>query len=206
MPPAGAPLLEGARVLLRRPTPADEAEFTALNRRSARFHRGLAYPPTTPDAFASYLSRCGAPDYDGMLVCRREDGVILGAANLSQIFRGNFGNAYLGYQVGALFAGQGYMGEALELVLRHTFQGLRLHRVEANIQPGNTASIALVRRAGFTLEGFSRRYLKVGGRWRDHERWAILVEDWNQQQGERRTTRRSPPGPWGRSAPRRSGT
>lgn len=67
---------------------------------------------------------------------------------------------------------------ALQLVLRHAFDTLRLHRLEANIQPGNKASIALVRRAGFTREGFSRRYLKINGHWRDHERWAILREDW----------------------------
>ena len=66
----------------------------------------------------------------------------------------------------------------MQLVLRHAFQTLRLHRVEANIQPGNHASITLARRAGFHREGYSPRYLKIGGRWRDHERWALLAEDW----------------------------
>jgi ribosomal-protein-alanine N-acetyltransferase len=70
------------------------------------------------------------------------------------------------------------MTEAIALMLRYAFADLRLHRIEANIQPGNVASIALVKRAGFVKEGFSRRYLKIGGRWRDHERWAILAEDW----------------------------
>jgi ribosomal-protein-alanine N-acetyltransferase len=70
------------------------------------------------------------------------------------------------------------MSEGLELLLRHVFRSLRLHRVEANIQPANAPSIALVRRAGFRLEGRSPRYLKIGGRWRDHERWAITREDW----------------------------
>jgi ribosomal-protein-alanine N-acetyltransferase len=70
------------------------------------------------------------------------------------------------------------MTGALQLALRHAFRTLKLHRVEANIEPGNEASIALVRRAGFTREGFSQRYLKLGGRWRDHERWALLREDW----------------------------
>jgi ribosomal-protein-alanine N-acetyltransferase len=70
------------------------------------------------------------------------------------------------------------MTDALKLMLRHAFGKLKLHRLEANIQPGNAASIALVRRAGFVREGFSRKYLKIGGKWRDHERWAIIAEDW----------------------------
>ncbi len=107
----------------------------------------------------------------------------MGSIALSQIFRGGFLSAYLGYQIGADFARQGYMTETIQLMLRHAFVDLKLHRLEANIQPGNVASIALVKRAGFVLEGYSRRYLKICGRWRDHERWAILVEDWRKQHG-----------------------
>ncbi len=77
------------------------------------------------------------------------------------------------------------MREGLELLLRHSFRGLGLHRVEANIQPENNASVALVRGAGFRLEGLSKRYLKVGGRWRDHERWAITAEDWKERRARR---------------------
>jgi [ribosomal protein S5]-alanine N-acetyltransferase len=113
-----------------------------------------------------------------MLLCRGDDDAILGFFNLSQIVRRTLQSAYLGYAIGKPFAGQSYMREGIELVLRRAFLTLRLHRVEANIQPGNGASIALARGAGFSREGFSPRYLKIGGRWRDHERWAILAEDW----------------------------
>ena len=75
------------------------------------------------------------------------------------------------------------MTEGLGLVLRRTFTELRLHRLEANIQPGNRASTALVRRCGFVREGLSERYLKINGQWRDHERWAISIERWHGRYG-----------------------
>lgn len=172
-------MIEGKRIFLRRPEKTDEAEYLALNRRSASFNRGLAAPPTQPGQFAAFLKRCRGDASACFFICRRSDGAILGSINLSQIFRGGFQSAYLGYQIGAEFAGQGYMTEAISLMLRYAFTKLKLHRLEANIQPGNIASIALVKRAGFVKEGFSRRYLKICGRWRDHERWAILAEDWH---------------------------
>lgn len=168
----------GARVLIRAPRAGDRDEFLSLTRASASFHRRWAAPPVTPDEFDGYLERCRRVNFVGMLACRREDGRIVGVFNLSEIVRGGFQSAYLGYYVGALDAGRGYMTEALQLVLAHSFDMLKLHRVEANIQPDNVASIALARRAGFAREGFSRRYLKIAGRWRDHERWALLAEDW----------------------------
>jgi ribosomal-protein-alanine N-acetyltransferase len=71
------------------------------------------------------------------------------------------------------------MTEGLRLVLRDAFDRIRLHRVEANVQPGNVRSIALVERIGFRREGYSPRYLKIGGRWRDHVRYAILAEEFS---------------------------
>lgn len=172
------PSIAGKKVFLRSPTSRDRAEFLALNRASKSFHRGLVSPPTTPEQFAAFLQRSNSERSICVLVCLFTDASIIGAISLSQIFRGGFQNAYLGYCVGAQYAGQGYMTEAFSLVLRYAFKHLKLHRLEANIQPGNVASIALVKRAGFVREGYSRRYLKVGGRWRDHERWAITIEDW----------------------------
>jgi ribosomal-protein-alanine N-acetyltransferase len=69
------------------------------------------------------------------------------------------------------------MEEGLWLVLRQAFTKHKLHRVEADIQPKNRASLALAKKCGFVKEGFSRRFAKIRGRWRDHERWAILAEN-----------------------------
>ncbi len=177
-------IIKGKRVVLRLPIKSDCAEYLAMNRRSAAFNRGLASPPITAKQFDAFMKRNAAPDGAVFLICRAEDGRVMGSITLSQIFRGGFQSAYIGYHVGAEFAGQRYMTEALQLLLRHAFLKLKLHRLEANIQPGNVASIALVQRAGFVREGYSRRYLKICGRWRDHERWAILVEDWRSASGK----------------------
>jgi [ribosomal protein S5]-alanine N-acetyltransferase len=179
--PNSKTVITGERVVLRPPRKKDGREFLAVNRRSASFNRGLASPPAQPAEFEAFLKRHKRPDAACFLICLKEDGAIMGSIALSQIFRGGFLSAYLGYQIGAEFARQGYMTEAIQLMLRHAFVDLKLHRLEANIQPGNVASIALVKRAGFVREGYSRRYLKICGRWRDHERWAILVEDWRKQ-------------------------
>lgn len=168
----------GRRVHVRAPRPRDEAEFIRLVRASRRFHAGWIAPSSTPEAFAAHLRRNEGADFESFLICRNDDGAIVGSANLSQIFMGGFQSAYMGYWAGAPFAGQGYMTEGVGLVLTQAFRVLGLHRVEANLQPENAASRALVRRLGFRQEGYSPRYLKVGGRWRDHERWAILREEW----------------------------
>ena len=169
------------RVYLRRPSLGDAAEHRALCRASRALHRGKVSPPFAPEAFADYVARCQSPDFDGSFVCLRASGAIVGVFNLSQIFLKNFRSAYLGYYAAAPYARLGLMAEGLELVLRRAFLTLRLHRVEANLQPSNRASRALVRRAGFRLEGFSPRYLKIAGRYRDHERWALTVEDYERR-------------------------
>jgi len=168
----------GESLFLRYPTTRDCQEFVSLNRASLRFLRGLVSPPINEEQFKVFLKRCRKRDSFCLFVCRVEDRAIIGSINLSQVVHGNFHSAYMGYYIGAPYANRGYMTEAIKLVLGFAFESLKLHRLEANIQPHNVASIALVKRAGFTREGYSRRYLKICGRWRDHERWAILAEDW----------------------------
>ena len=171
----------GKRVYLRRVEKKDCAEFIRLVRKSRKFYRGLVSPPRERSQFLAWVKRGDEADAARFVVCRVEDGTILGAINVSHIIHGNLNSAFVGYYVGARFARQGYMTEALALTLRFAFQRLRLNRLEANIQPRNLSSKSLVRRAGFVREGMSRRYLRVCGRWQDHERWAMLAEDWRRR-------------------------
>lgn len=186
MPVPPSALVAGRSIYLRWPLRSDARAFVAAVRASARLHRSWVQAPETRARFAAYLARfAGAASRElatathvGLLACRVDDGAPAGVFNLSEIVRGAFQNAYVGYYAFAPYAGQGYMAEGLQLTLRFAFRVMRLHRVEINIQPSNTRSIALARGAGFRREGFSRRYVKLAGRWRDHQRWALTVEDW----------------------------
>jgi ribosomal-protein-alanine N-acetyltransferase len=170
--------ISGRKVFLRSPEISDLAEFTALAKKSERFHRGLMRFAKTKTEFEGFLERAVDPSSEVLLICEAGSGAIAGMINLSQIFYGPLKSAYMGYGLGVDFTGKGYATEAVELMTRHAFTNLGLHRLEANIQPGNIASINVVKRAGFRKEGYSPRYLKIGGTWRDHERWAITREDW----------------------------
>ena len=170
--------LRGEKIFLRPPTLADFHEYAALMKISKPVFRALVNQFKGRKQFNAYLQRCERDDFHGFLICRHGDGAVVGNINLFNLVRLGVQNAITGYFVGAPHVRRGYATEALQLVLRFAFRRLKLHRVEASIQPHNAASIALVKRAGFAREGYSRRLVKIAGQWRDHERWAILVEDW----------------------------
>jgi ribosomal-protein-alanine N-acetyltransferase len=170
------------RVGLRKLSARDRDEFVAAMRASRKLHGPWASPPATPEAFDALLKRRRGVDNAEYLVARRaEDGAIVGYFAISQIIRGPLQSAFLGYAGVAEFSGRGYMTAGMNALFRHAFTELGLHRLEANIQPANKASIALAKRTGFVKEGFSERYLKLRGRWRDHERWAIRSEQWRER-------------------------
>jgi ribosomal-protein-alanine N-acetyltransferase len=174
----------GSRVVLRDLVPADRDAFLEMVRESRDLHRPWTYPPERPDQFDDLVSRTNRDDFVCLAAVLAENGELVGIFTISQIVRGYFQSAYLGYYANARHAGKGLMGEAMALVLDHAFGPLSLHRLEANIQPGNAPSIALARGAGFRLEGYSPRYLLIGGRWRDHERYAITADEHAQNRAE----------------------
>jgi ribosomal-protein-alanine N-acetyltransferase len=153
---------------------ADEPRFVAAARASRRLHHPWVAAPADAAAFAAYLARMNrATDY-GFVAETAAVGDLVGVVNLTNVVRGTFQSGYLGYYAFAGHERRGLMKQALLQVVRHAFGTLGLHRLEANIQPANVASIGLVRACGFSREGYSPKYLKIAGRWRDHERWALV--------------------------------
>lgn len=165
-----------ARVLLRRPMRADGPALVEAQRESRDYHAPWAEPFTDMEGFDSWFARKVTGAHVSFLVLDPDTGQIAGVVNLNEIVMGAFRSAYLGYHGMVRFARRGLMTEAVRQAIDFAFRDLGLHRVEANIQPGNVRSIALVNRLGFRKEGYSPRYLKIGGEWRDHERWALLAD------------------------------
>jgi ribosomal-protein-alanine N-acetyltransferase len=125
----------------------------------------------------SWLERFESPQHIGYWI-RTDAGILAGTISISEIVRGNFQSGYLGYYAFSPYNGRGYMTLGLRAVLADAFRKRGFNRLEANIQPGNEASRKLVQRLVFRKEGFSPRYLKIAGKWRDHERWALTKEEW----------------------------
>ncbi|MEQ1579053.1 MAG: GNAT family N-acetyltransferase [Steroidobacteraceae bacterium] len=164
------------RIELERPTPLREQEFLEAVRHSRKLHKGLVAPPVTAGRYRAYLNGLRADTREGFFVVVKRTDTLAGVITISEIVRGSFQSAYLGYYALEPHAGSGYLREGTTRVIAQAFGKLKLHRLEANIQPGNRRSLALAKGLGFKREGYSPRYLKVCGRWRDHERWALLAE------------------------------
>lgn len=168
---------------IRHFTAADREEFTAAARRSVRLHHPWLFPPATDAAFDGYLHRLQEPPREGFLICELDGGRIAGYLTINNIVHGAFRCGAIGYGAFAHAAGRGLMGEGLRLVLRHAFTELGLHRLEANVQPANEQSIALVKRAGFPPGGLlpglpvHRRRLARPRALGDHQRDAARCGD-----------------------------
>jgi RimJ/RimL family protein N-acetyltransferase len=164
-------------VTIREPTLADADSFIKAMQCSKTLHQPWIKAPENPREFKDYFDRYQQSSQKSFLVCDT-NGNIVGVFNISEIVRGFFQNAYLGFYTVSDYAGKGYMSAGLKLVLTNFFQEMKLHRLEANIQPENLKSSNLVKANGFRKEGYSPNYLMVNEKWCDHERWAITYEDW----------------------------
>jgi len=153
---------------------SDEKVFMAHIRRSRDLHRSWVQVPTSAKAFQRYVQEMNTVDDQAYVAIRTDTKEMVGVVELQDIFRGDFQNAYLVYYgfVGQLQ--QGFMRNAVEQVIAKAFGAMKLHRLEANLQPNNLASIALLKACGFEKEGLSPKFLRKNGEWRDHERWALL--------------------------------
>jgi len=170
------PSMSGFRTFIQPPQAADEKPFLAAMRNSVGLHYPWLSAPKDHKGWKRYMTRLERKTEAGFLVKRLEDGLICGVVNLNLITFDALCSAYTNYFGVAGLEERGYMKEGLYQVIRYAFDELELHRLEANIQPQNTASIRLAKSVGFCYEGYSPRYLRINGQWCDHERWAVLAD------------------------------
>ena len=165
------------RIAVEVPSLEREGEFLAAVRRSRPLHRRWAAPPRTSRQYKAFLNRVRGPAHYGHFVCT-EDGELAGVININEIAGGRRRTAQLGYYAFLPHAGRGYIRSGLQRVLRVAFRKYRLHRLDVDVQPRNTRSIALIESLGFERRGPSTLCVKLDGRWRDHERWALTRDAW----------------------------
>lgn len=172
------------KLTIRPPHFDDQEAFLAAVRASREHLHPFVSPPDTPDDYQAYCRKHQSETHQGRLLFLSETKELVGVININEIIRGCAQFAYIGYYNFMPHVGKGYMTRGLRAVLDECFGPMKLHRLEANIQPGNSPSINLVKRAGFVKEGFSEGYLKIEGQWRDHERWAIRSEIYHRPRNE----------------------
>lgn len=165
----------GERVKLSEPVRGDVAALVAGAVASRRLHHPWVFPPTDETAVEAWIERTHRDDLAAHLAW--SDGELCAVVNVNNIVRGALRSGSLGYYGFVGSSGRGLVAEAVGLVVERSFADLGLHRLEANIQPTNLRSRRVVEQLGFRLEGYSPRYLHIDGDWRDHERWAITVDD-----------------------------
>lgn len=180
----GPPLRHG-RVLLVEPERRHYEAWSIVREASRNhlepFEPAWASDELSPRAFRRRLRRYRADRRNGFgaafLIERASDNALLGGVTLTNLRRGVAQSASVGYWIGLPFVRQGYASDALVAILRHAFDDLELHRIEAACMPSNRASLAVLERAGFKREGIARRYLKINGIFQDHVLLARLRDD-----------------------------
>ncbi|RUS58557.1 N-acetyltransferase [Pseudorhodobacter sp. E13] len=177
--------IETERMTLRLPMHGDWCDWSSLRSESATFLTPWE-PVWAPDhlsrrAFTNRVYWAARAQVQGtalpMLMIRRDDQQLVGAITLDNIRRGPAQAATVGYWIGAPFARQGLMREAIRAMVHHAFTHLDLSRVEAACLPENTASRGVLEKTGFKYEGVAQSYLQIAGRWRNHVLYANLRGD-----------------------------
>lgn len=179
-------VLQGRGVWLRPPQISDYGPWAEV-RAQSRAHLVPWEPAWPRDDLTKAAFRRRIKHYQrearddlgyAFLVFAADSDTLVGGVTLSNVRRGVTQAAMLGYWLGLPFVGRGYMTAAVKATVAHAFEPLRLHRIEAAVQPGNARSIAVLKRVGFAEEGLARRYLKINGAWQDHLLFGLLAEDW----------------------------
>jgi [ribosomal protein S5]-alanine N-acetyltransferase len=165
-----------AQAVARPLAAGDEPEFVALAAASYEFHRKWIRLPTESAAFKKYLSKFDNEHAYFFVIRDAYSESIVGFASLTGIEREPYWRGRLGYGVFEQYARMGYMSSGLEQIIDFAFKSVKLHRLEADIQPENIPSKRLVEKAGFTCEGVSRGFIHLDDEWMDHERW-VLTRD-----------------------------
>jgi ribosomal-protein-alanine N-acetyltransferase len=176
---------DGKAIYIRPPQSNDWLAWAELRTESREFLE--PWEPTWPHSAlsrATYRRRLQRYARDGrddegyaFLIFRQADDVLVGGVNMSNVARGIRLSCSLGYWIGERYARQGYMTGAVRVTLQFAFDQLRLHRVEAGCVPTNFASRDLLRKVGFTEEGYARKYLSINGAWHDHLLFAMVSDD-----------------------------
>jgi ribosomal-protein-alanine N-acetyltransferase len=180
-----AKIIDGGKVRLRLPAMDDFAQWAAVRGASREFLSPWepTWPPDdlTRGAFRYRVKRyhrdMRADASYAFFIFTGSEARLAGGLTLSNVRRGVAQAASLGYWIGAEFARQGLMTAAVAAIVPFAFATLKLYRIEAACLPSNAASLALLRRAGFSKEGYARNYLKINGRWQDHVLFAIIADD-----------------------------
>ncbi len=189
-----ATTLLGRRILLRQLQPSDFEQWREVRRRNAEWLTKWepSRPPNAPDVIedrSAFALRCHAREREwqlgtgygfGIFV----DGAFAGEINLNSVQRGPFQNAYIGYWIDEVYAGNGYTPEAVVVVARFAFEDQSLHRIQIAIVPRNAASRRVVEKLNLRAEGVAERYLEINGTWEDHIRYAMTADEWDARRNE----------------------
>jgi ribosomal-protein-alanine N-acetyltransferase len=188
-------LLRGRRLVLRPLVEGDFDQWKEVRRRCLDWlvkwePRPPGGHPEALDDRKAFAARCGARERERQLGSGYGFGIFVGEdrfsgeINLSTVQRGPFQNAYVGYWIDEQMAGNGYVPEAVVVLSRFAFEDLHLHRLQISIIPRNRPSRRVVEKLGFRNEGVAERYLEINGRWEDHVRYAITIEEWTERSQE----------------------